>query len=55
VWSRISGLFCFAFPWWLRMLNISLGASRPFDIAQLRILCLVLYPIFNRVIWFSGV
>jgi hypothetical protein len=22
VWGRISGLFWFAFPWWLRMLNI---------------------------------
>jgi hypothetical protein len=27
-----------------------LGASQPFDIPQLRILCLALYPIFNRVI-----
>ena len=26
------------------------GASQPFSIPQLRILCLVLYPIFNRVI-----
>jgi hypothetical protein len=32
-----------------------LGASQPFDIPQLRILSLALYPIFNRVIWFSGV
>jgi hypothetical protein len=37
------------------MLNISLGAFKPLDIPQLRILCLVLYPILNRVIWFSGV
>jgi hypothetical protein len=22
VWGGISGLFWFAFPWWLRMLNI---------------------------------
>jgi len=27
------------------MLNIPLGASQPFDIPQLRILCLALYPI----------
>jgi hypothetical protein len=27
-----------------------LGASQPFGIPQLRILCLALYPIFNRVI-----
>ena len=45
----------FAFPWWLRMLNFSLGASRPFGIPQLRILCLALYPTFNRVIWFSDI
>jgi hypothetical protein len=32
------------------MLNISLGASQPFNIPQLRILCLALYPIFNMVI-----
>jgi hypothetical protein len=32
-----------------------LCASQPFGIPQLRILCLALYPIFNRVIWFSGV
>jgi hypothetical protein len=31
------------------------GASHPFCIPQLRILCLALYPIFNRVIWFSRV
>jgi hypothetical protein len=29
-----------------------LGASQPFGIPQLKILCLALYPIFNRVIWF---
>jgi hypothetical protein len=32
-----------------------LGASHPFSIPLLRILCLVLYLIFNRVICFSGV
>ena len=32
------------------MLNISLGFSQPFDNPQLRILCLALYPPFNRVI-----
>jgi hypothetical protein len=35
--------------------NSSLGASQPFGIPQLRILCLILYPIFNRDSWFSGV
>ena len=55
VWSRISRLFWFAFPWWLKMLNISLGASQPFEFPQLRILYLALFPIFNRVICFSGV
>ena len=49
------GLFLFAFPWWLRMLNIFSGASQPFGIHQLRILCLALCPIFNKVIRFSGV
>jgi hypothetical protein len=44
VWGGISRLFWFAFPWWLRMLNISLGASWQFDIPHLRILCLALYP-----------
>jgi hypothetical protein len=37
------------------MLNISLGAPQPFVIPRLRILCLALYTIFKRVIWFSGV
>ena len=32
-----------------------LGDSKPFGIPQLGILCLALYPIFNRVIWLSGV
>ena len=31
------------------------GASLPFSIPQVRILCSVLSPIFNGVIWFSGV
>ena len=51
----ISRLFWFAFLWWLRMLNIFSGASQPFGVPQVRILCLVLSPIFNEVIWFSGV
>jgi hypothetical protein len=38
-----------------KMLNISLGASQPFDIHKLKILSFALYPIFNRVIWFSVV
>jgi hypothetical protein len=37
------------------MLNIFLDASQPFGIAQLRILCLALHPIFNRGICFFGV
>ena len=37
------------------MLNIFLGASQPFGIPQLRILCLAQYSIFNRIIWFPGV
>jgi hypothetical protein len=36
------------------MLNISLGASQPFEILQLRILCLALYPIFNWLFGFLG-
>jgi hypothetical protein len=32
-----------------------LGVSQPFSISQSRILCLALYPVFNTVIWFSGV
>jgi uncharacterized protein YqcC (DUF446 family) len=35
-----------------RMLNIFSGASQPYVIPQLRILCLAVYPIFNRVICF---
>jgi hypothetical protein len=31
------------------------GAFQQFGIPQLRIHCLALYPIFNRVIWFSQV
>jgi hypothetical protein len=32
-----------------------LGASQPFNIPQMRILCLALCTIFNGVIWFSEV
>jgi hypothetical protein len=32
------------------MLNIFSGASQPFGIPQVRILCLALSPIFNGVI-----
>jgi hypothetical protein len=47
----IFGLFWFAYPWWLRMLNISLGGnvsfiSWSFKFPQLQILCLALFPIF---------
>jgi hypothetical protein len=31
------------------MMNISLGASQPFDISQLKILCLALCPILIRL------
>ena len=31
-------MFWFAFSWWLRMLNISLSVSQPFEIPLLRIL-----------------
>jgi hypothetical protein len=55
-WWKVdfSELFWFAFPWWLRLLNISLGAYQTFGIPQLRILCLAQNPNFNRVIMFSG-
>ena len=47
----ISGLFSFAFPCWLRMLNISVHDSQPFNIPQLRNLCLALNSLLiNRVI-----
>ena len=39
--------------WWLRMLNISLGASQPFEFPQLKILCSDLYPIFK--VWLFDV
>ena len=55
MWDGISGLFWFAFLWWLRMLNNFSGASPPFGIPQVRILCLAPSPFFNGVIWFSGV
>jgi hypothetical protein len=47
-------LFWFAFSRWLRMLHISLGASQPFCILQLRILSIALYPVFwkdNLILW----
>jgi hypothetical protein len=47
VWDRISESFGFAVPWWLRMLNVSLRASWPFEIPWLRILCLDLSPSFK--------
>jgi hypothetical protein len=38
------------------MLNIFFsGASQPFGIPQLRILCFDSYPFFNRFIWISGI
>ena len=55
VWCGISGLFWFSIPWWLRTWNISLGASQPCSIPQLRILWLPMYTLFYIVIWFSGV
>jgi hypothetical protein len=38
LWGGISSLFWFTFPWWLRMLNISLGVSLLFYFFQLKIL-----------------
>jgi hypothetical protein len=49
------GCFDLHFPDDWGCLNISLGASGPFEFPQLSILCLALHPIFNRVIWFPGV
>jgi hypothetical protein len=46
-------LICIFFM--IKDVEVFLGASQPFTISRLKILCLVLYPIFNRVIWFSGV
>ena len=37
------------------MSNISSGASHTFNISQLKIHCLALYLIFNRVIWITEV
>jgi hypothetical protein len=37
------------------MLNIFLGVSCLFDTPQLPVLCLAVYHIFNRVIWFFGI
>jgi hypothetical protein len=48
--SGISGgLFWFVFPWRLGLLNISVGASWPFHIPQLRILYLALFPNLIRL------
>ena len=35
--------------------HLSLSVSQPFSIPQVSILCLALYPIFNKAMWFSGV
>ena len=44
----ISELFWFAFPLWLRMLNIFLSVFRSFEILLLKIFCFFfLYPIFK--------
>ena len=48
-------VFWFAFPWWLRMLNIFSGASLPFGIPQVRFFVQFWAPFFNGVIWFSEV
>jgi hypothetical protein len=40
---KSQGCFDLNFPDWLRMLNTSLGASQPFNIPQLTILCIALY------------
>ena len=43
MWNLRVVLICIS--WWLRMLNIFLGASQPFSIPQLKILCLSLNSI----------
>ena len=52
-WNLRVVLICFFLM--IKDVEHFLGASQPFGIPQLRFLCLALYPIFNRVIWFSGV
>jgi hypothetical protein len=48
-------------PWiwqylhFLKDVEIFFSVSQPFDLPQLRVLFLVIYLIFNKVIWFSGV
>jgi hypothetical protein len=54
-WCKISGSFWFAFLWSFWTLNISLGSSQSFEIPQFWILGLVLFPIFDWVVWFFGV
>ena len=44
-WCEVKSQGCFDLIW-LRMLNISFSASQPFDIPQVKIVCLTLYPIF---------
>ena len=47
VWGGISGLFWFPFLWWLRMLNISLGASQTSDIP--------LTKVFTDHVWLTEI
>jgi hypothetical protein len=49
VWGGHSWLYWIAFPCWLRMLNISLSTSQPFEFLLLRNLYLALYSNYNRV------
>lgn len=42
--------FWYSFPWWLRVLNISLSASLPFGFLCWEF-CLVLYPILKLGVW----
>jgi hypothetical protein len=52
-WNLRVVLICISLM--IKDVELFLGASQPFGIPQLIILCLALYPIFNRVIWFFGV
>jgi hypothetical protein len=53
MWGVILGLIWFVFLWWLRMLNISLGAFQPFSLPQLRIFLFSSVPNFLIVLFGS--
>jgi hypothetical protein len=52
-WNLRVVLICISLM--IKDVEILLGVSQPFGIPQLRIPCFLMYPIFNMVIWFSGV